>query len=429
MILSILMNWTFGLIIDKTSNRLKSSVLAVAVVANLGLLTYYKYFGFIIENLNLLAGSTGVEINTEPIHLPIGISFFTFQAISYVVDLYRGKFPVQKSVFNLGLYISMFPQLVAGPIVRYESIQNEIDSRVLSKDQLISGMRMFCVGLFQKVVIADTLARIVDSSLLNAGAFEFSTPMAWLWTVSYSLQIFFDFAGYSLMALGLGRIFGFTFPKNFDQPYISTSIREFWRRWHISLSSWFRDYLYIPLGGSRGGELKTYRNLLIVFFVTGIWHGASWNFVFWGLFHGFFIVLERSKNIGNFLENRLPSALQHVYLLLIVMIAWVFFRAETFPEATHIIKTMFSWSPPTEDSHIMSMASYYLNGWTTFILIIALIWSFVSPEFARNSVDQVTGKEGVVRDTVLNYGSLLLMISAFALVIAGSYTSFIYFRF
>lgn len=425
MLVSIVMNWLIGLMIAGSSGRAKSSFLAVGVILNLLLLTYYKYFGFLMDNVNAL----GLDVQVDPVHLPIGISFFTFQAISYIVDLHRGRFPVQRNPLDLGLYIAMFPQLVAGPIVRYESIQAEITERTLSMDQIIVGVKLFCVGLFQKVIIADTLAKVVDSSLANAGGVDFTTPMAWLFTVSYALQIFFDFAGYSLMALGLGRIFGFTFPKNFDQPYISTSVREFWRRWHISLSSWFRDYLYIPLGGSRGGELMTYRNLLIIFFVTGIWHGASWNFVFWGLFHGFFIVLERTKVIGGFLENTLPRFLQHIYLLLVVLVAWVFFRIETFGEALAVLRRMFVWTPGTETSNILGMASYYLNAWVWIILALGIVWAFVSPEFAARFGDRLGPVGSRKREVITSCGALVLMLASIVFVVAGSYTSFIYFRF
>ncbi|MCI4645866.1 MAG: MBOAT family protein [Hyphomonadaceae bacterium] len=428
MLASILGNYLFGLAIGATRGRMQALMLGLGVAANILTLTYYKYFGFLVENANALAGLFGAEVSAAPVHLPIGISFFTFQAISYLVDLKRGHFPVQKNPFDLGLYISMFPQLIAGPIVRYELVQAEIQGRKATFEGMVSGLRLFCVGLFQKAVIADTMARIVDYSVLHNDVQDFSTPMAWLFTTCYTLQIFFDFAGYSIMALGLGRVFGFTFPLNFDQPYISRSIREFWRRWHISLSSWFRDYLYIPLGGSRGGEIATYRNLLIVFFTTGIWHGASWNFVFWGLFHGFFIVIERSKRIGGVLDA-MPFLLQRIYLLLVVMIGWVFFRLEEFPDAIAVVQAMFTWKPLTETTSVLAHPLYYLDGWTLLVLGVAIIWSLISPERGR-WIAALFGKEqSGSREAVLNIGALLLLAVALGLVVSGSYTAFIYFRF
>ena len=428
MVFSIVLNYAFGFGVAMFRGKLQSAFLAVGVIANLLVLTYYKYFNFLIDNLNGVISTFGVpELANDPVHLPIGISFFTFQAISYLVDIYRGDAKLQKNPLYLGLYISLFPQLIAGPIVRYSMVDEEIRSRTITLDAYVTGIRLFCVGLFMKVAIADTMAGVVDGALSNAPIADFGTGLAWLVMVGYSLQIFFDFAGYSLMALGLGRLFGFTFPVNFNQPYISTSIREFWRRWHISLSTWFRDYLYIPLGGSRGSELTVYRNLLIVFFVTGLWHGASWNFVIWGLWHGLFIVLERDSRIGGFLDQ-LPFLLKRIYLLLVVIIGWVFFRVETLPDALTMLNRMFipQFGPAPS---VLSDPRYYLDGWVLTILALAVIWAFISPERGRWITATIRRRSELGAEVGLLLGSMALFAIAASLVIAGSYTAFIYFRF
>lgn len=428
MLASITVNYVVGMLISASEKTVRRLWLVFGVLANILALGYYKYFGFLVENANALLELTGHRIDAEPVHLPIGISFFTFQAISYIVDLYKREVRVQKNPFDLALYITMFPQLIAGPIVRYESIQDEIDNRRATLADIASGMRLFAVGLFQKAVIADTLAKIVDQSLADVAIGDFTTPMAWLWIVCYALQIFFDFAGYSIMALGLGRVFGFSFPLNFDQPYISTSIREFWRRWHISLSSWFRDYVFIPLGGSRGGALSTYRNLLIVFFVTGIWHGASWNFVIWGMFHGLFIVLERSRMVGGVL-NAMPFVLKRLYLILVVLVGWVFFRIEALPDALGMLQKMFTWQPVVADTPVLANPLYYLDAWTLTILCLGLVWALVSPERGRWLAGRFGAEGSVTRTLCLNVGALALLLVAVAIVVSGSYTAFIYFRF
>lgn len=428
MLASIAGNYLFGLAIDKSEGRARNLWLAAGVALNLATLVYYKYFGFLVENLNVVLSVADVSVETAPVHLPIGISFFTFQAITYLVDLHRRHFPVQKNPLYLGLYIAMFPQLIAGPIVRYELVQAQIKDRRATFHDIVSGLRLFCVGLFQKAVMADTFARIVDYAVQHNDVQTFSTPMAWLFTLSYTLQIFFDFAGYSIMALGLGRVFGFTFPLNFNQPYVSRSIREFWRRWHITLSSWFRDYVYIPLGGSRGGELATYRNLLIVFMLTGVWHGASWNFVVWGLFHGFFMLVERTKTAGGALD-RAPAILQRIYVLLVVMTGWVFFRLESFPDAIAVVRSMFIWRGLPPETNVLAHPLYYIDGWTLSVLLSGVVWSLVSPERGRWLADKL-GQEGSGRrEAIMNGGAFLLLCCAVAIVISGSYTAFIYFRF
>ena len=294
----------------------------------------FKYADFLVGNLNALLGPLRLAPLSLPgIALPIGISFFTFQALSYVIDVYRREVPVQRNPFDLGLYIALFPQLIAGPIVRYHDVARQLVERVVTRQGFAYGVERFVVGLGKKVLIANTLA--VQADLIFAiPADQLTAPVAWFGLVCYTLQIYFDFSGYSDMAIGLGYMFGFRFLENFSHPYVAQSITEFWRRWHISLSTWFRDYLYVPLGGNRGSALRTYRNLVLVFFLCGLWHGASWSFVVWGLLHGFLLVIER-MGLGR-LMARWPRALRHAWTLFFVMIAWVFFRADSLPQARGI---------------------------------------------------------------------------------------------
>jgi len=294
LMVSIGLNYLFGILIEKSyDEKRRTTALFLGLGADLGLLCLFKYLNFIADNLNVFLSTGGyAPIEIHHIHLPLGISFFTFQAMSYLVDVYRRTVPAERNIFNLGLYIAMFPQLVAGPIVRFNQIADQLHKRSVTTDAFSLGVRRFVVGLGQKMLIANILA--VPADAIFAVPSEGLTPaIAWLGVVAYTLQIYFDFAGYSNMAIGLGHMFGFTLPENFNYPYIAQSITEFWRRWHISLSRWFRDYLYIPLGGNRKGSYRTYANLFVVFFLCGLWHGASWNFVVWGLFHGFFLVVER----------------------------------------------------------------------------------------------------------------------------------------
>ena len=300
MLFSILMNWTFGLLIEKSAAH-KKLFLVLDIIGNLGLLGYFKYTNFILDTIRRLLPSASVPVTH--IALPIGISFFTFQAMSYVIDLYRGRYRAQKNLFHLALYISFFPQLIAGPIVQYKDIEDQIMNRKRTPEKIASGIRRFIYGLGKKVIISNLVASSVDK-LFALSPENMTGVMAWTAAILYTLQIYYDFSGYSDMAIGLGRMFGFEFLENFNYPYISKSIREFWRRWHISLSSWFRDYVYIPLGGNRKGEVRTYINNIIVFFLTGLWHGASWNFVGWGLRLG---VLPRNKCAAG-LCDRLPDA-------------------------------------------------------------------------------------------------------------------------
>jgi alginate O-acetyltransferase complex protein AlgI len=401
-------------------------VLAFAVSANLLLLGIFKYANFAVDNLNALLEMLGlarIELAAVhlPIHLPIGISFFTFQALTYVIDVYRRDAPVQRNPFRLALYISLFPQLIAGPIVRYHQIAAQLAKRVTSLDDVAAGASRFVVGLGKKVLIANTLAVPADHIFAIPDG-ELQIGVAWLGALCYGLQIYFDFSGYSDMAIGLGRILGFRFPENFDYPYISRSLREFWRRWHISLSTWFRDYLYIPLGGSRGAPLRTYSNLAIVFVLCGLWHGASFGFVIWGLIHGAFMVLER-LGLGGLLE-RTWRPLQHVYTLGAVTTAWVFFRAESLPQALGFLAAMFG-ADANESAHPIAL---YLDAEVLLTLLAALLgatpwlrnlWRSEANEHRRNRA------LAIGRVAALN---LILLASAMSLA-AGTHNPFIYFRF
>lgn len=335
-LLNVLVNYSGALLIDRSASRRKE-FLAVTIALNLGVLFYFKYMDFAIGTVNTL---TGLDLPLQNIILPIGISFFTFQGMSYTIDVYRKQVPVQRSIFKLALYIMLFPQLIAGPIVRYSDIAAEIDSRTTSLDDFAAGIERFILGLGKKAVIANTMAQTADAIWAN-GPSSNTWYIAWLGSFAYMLQIYYDFSGYSDMAIGLGRMFGFHFNENFNLPYISRSITEFWRRWHISLSSWFRDYVYIPLGGNRKW---VYRNLCIVFLLTGIWHGASIQFVIWGAWNGAFMLLERILRKRAVL-NRIPSGwrrfLGSIYALLVVNLGWVLFRAPRTSYAIAYLAAMF----------------------------------------------------------------------------------------
>ena len=337
MVLSILINYVMGLLIDKEKrNGIKNFWFICALIVDVGVLIAFKYSSFIVENIN---GVFRTSIPVPNLSLPIGISFFTFQIVSYIVDLRYCRIRVQKSLIDLALYISMFPQLIAGPIVRYSKVENELKNRSISQTDIYMGIVRFSIGLMKKVLIADRIAPIADYAF-SLPMTDLSTPFAWIGAFAYTLQIYFDFSGYSDMAIGLGLMLGFHFDENFNYPYISKSIKEFWTRWHISLSGWFKDYVYIPLGGSRCNNVKIIRNYILVFFLTGLWHGASWNFVAWGLYYVVFLLGERFI-YGKFFK-KIPVFIQHLYAFIIIMIGWVLFRADNLKHAFLYITDMFS---------------------------------------------------------------------------------------
>ncbi len=422
MLFSIVMNYLVGGMIGRAEKRQSAKTwLILGIVANLGLLGYFKYANFLIENWNLFATQAGLApFDPAKVHLPLGISFFTFQAMSYLIDVYRGDAEHDKNPINIALYIALFPQLIAGPIIRYHDVYQQLRTRTLSVDLAYSGLTRFICGLAKKLLIANPLGEIADQIFAINGN-DLSTPVAWLGILCYSLQIYFDFSGYSDMAIGLGRMLGFRFLENFNYPYIASSVQAFWRRWHISLSNWFRDYLYIPLGGNRVGLFRTYFNLVIVFFLCGLWHGASWNFVIWGLLHGAFLVIERI-GFGKVLE-RLPSILGHGYTLLAVMIAWVFFRAETLEEALAYLKAMLIPGSGNGDLHHVAQ---YLNTHASLVLLAGLVLATPVSRFAVKAIGirSVLGLELVKSGTLTVLFILCLMTLA-----ADAYNPFIYFRF
>jgi alginate O-acetyltransferase complex protein AlgI len=338
---SIAFNYVMAIAVARDRSR---AWLAAAIAVNLGVLAVFKYANFFAENVNALLTAFHVGSFAVPhVLLPIGISFYTFHAISYVVDVYRGDATAQKSPVHAALYLLLFPQLIAGPIIRYREIADQLARRVVRIDDFAEGARRFIVGLGKKVLIANNVATAADGIFALAPS-ELTAAHAWLGIVCYTLQIYFDFSGYSDMAIGLGRMFGFRFPENFRWPYIADTVQDFWRRWHMSLSSWFRDYLYVPLGGNRASKRRMYFNLVLVFFLCGLWHGASWSFVVWGLYHGTFLVVERLGLAG--VVRRFPAPVRHAYLLVVVMIGWVFFRADTLQHAVAYLGAMAGATAP-----------------------------------------------------------------------------------
>jgi alginate O-acetyltransferase complex protein AlgI len=434
MLISIALNYTFGLMIDGSRQRGRSGKipLVLALVTNLGILGFFKYANFIVDNLNpILIQLNFSVVEMQQVHLPIGISFFTFQALSYVIDLYRGHSSVQRNPINVALYISLFPQLIAGPIVRYHDIAEQIVRRSTRFEDFAWGVRRFIIGLGKKVLVANVLGRTADY-IFSLPAETVPAGLAWLGAISYTLQIYYDFSGYSDMAIGLGRMFGFRFLENFNYPYVSQSIREFWRRWHISLSSWFRDYLYISLGGNRHGTTRTHINLLVVFFLCGLWHGASWTFVIWGLYHGGFLVLERLRPV-KVLMDLLPRGVRHLYVLLVVVVGWVFFRAETISYAGDYLRAMVTF---TTDPLYNSQLFLNINDEFWLTLVVAIICSapvvpMVQRLIAAGEKSSVGGKlffgHAVSLGSVVFFGFILLY--SIASLMGGSYNPFLYFRF
>ena len=432
MLTSIVLNYLFGLAIEYASSyRRRVIALSAAVTVNLLILFYFKYFNFVIENINLLALHLDIS-PLQPIesHLPIGISFFTFQALSYIIDIFRKTIAVQHNPLKLGLYIASFPQLIAGPIVRYHDVAKQLEHRQHTLDDIAIGVERFICGLGKKVLIANVMAEMADH-IFAAPSSELSISTAWLGIACYTMQIYIDFSGYSDMAIGLGRIFGFRFLENFNYPYFSQSIREFWQRWHISLSNWFRDYLYIPLGGNRVSPLRTYINLLIVFILCGSWHGASWNFLVWGLMHGLFIALERWK-LATYLAL-MPPFIRHLYTMLIVIVGWVFFRAETMEQAFSYLGAMLGiGSDPQVNPWILNRA----DNLVFFTLAVAIVFSVPSMRMLYQKVfpcGVVKYPDGSRCSTIMMSCRLvsvvgILIFSSLSLA-SGTYNPFIYFRF
>lgn len=425
LLFSVLCNYIAGLFVSG-----RKPVLYAAVAVNLGILGVFKYLGFLAQTVNHLPG---VSVPVPSIVLPVGISFFTFQGLSYVIDVYRNEQLKSTKFSDVLLYISLFPQLVAGPIVRYEDVAHEVRSRSHTWENLARGLRRFIIGLSKKLLIADVCGSVV-AQVYGADASILDSRAAWLGAVCYLMQIYFDFSGYSDMAIGLGLCFGFHFRENFNYPYISSSIKEFWRRWHISLSTWFREYLYIPLGGNRKGTAKTYRNKLIVFFFTGLWHGANWTFIVWGLWHGFFIVAEdlvakltgKDRHSRNS-KRRAAGIAKHLYTLLVVLIGFVIFRADTMSQAVAMVAAMFSGVHATAQTGLL--LAQCMTPLTLCALAAGVVFSTPVLPAILHRTDALT--QSAQRAVRVLGGAVLLMLLVTDILhmSAASYVPFIYFQF
>jgi len=424
LIFCIMAAYVFGRFIERAAGaKNKKWIFACGVICNLLPLLIFKYAGFLANTINRALEWFGAAPmgHVPALPLPIGISFYVFQSMSYLFDVYRGSCPAQKNPLKLGLYVSMFPQLIAGPIVRYPQIARALDHRRLSLDGWDEGIRRFVLGLGKKLLIADTLGRVADQ-IMVLPPHELGAAVSWLGIACFTLQIYYDFSGYSDMAIGLGLLLGFRLPENFNYPYASQSVREFWRSWHITLSTWFRDYVYFPLGGNRGGTIQTFRNLIVVFALCGIWHGASWNFLIWGLFHGFFLGLERTP--FSRVLNASPKAVRSVYTLVVVMVGWVFFRISGFMRAVGFIGSMFGAHGIGSRFHPVAM---YVNNEILLMGIIAVLGSF--PLIPKLSGADILGNRTWALRTVSFAATIVVFSFSILYVAGGTYNPFIYFRF
>ena len=414
---SILLNYLSGLLVGRSER--KKLWLALAIVCNLGLLFSFKYLGFLMENLRVLLPALPVP----EIALPIGISFYTFQGISYVIDAARGEAEAERNPLRIALYLAFFPRLTAGPILRYSAAAPELRGRRETLDDVSGGLQRFLVGLAKKLLLAGPMGELADA-VFSQSPDALSTGMAWLGVLAYSLQLYFDFSGYSDMAIGLGRVFGFRFPENFNYPYVSASITEFWRRWHITLSSWFRDYVYIPLGGNRRGKWKQLRNLLIVWLLTGLWHGAAWSFLLWGFYYAVLLILEKFV-YGKALQ-KLPKAVQHVYALLLILVGWLIFRASDAVQAAVFLKAMVFAAGDGAWNH---QATYLLLEYR-WELLAALVFSCPVLPALVNALEKRGSKAG---NLILTWGKPLLALALGALAVmellASGFQPFLYFQF
>lgn len=416
MLVLAVMDFICGKQITKYQNNKKKKIifLMINVVVNLGILFFFKYADFIITNINNL---TGLSIPLLNIPLPIGVSFNTFQSLSYIIDVYRGTVKCEKSFYNYLTYTTLFPQIIAGPIVRYETVDEELETKNISMDNFSAGMKRFIIGLGKKVLIANSVGALWNT--IETGNYsELSMLFAWMGIIAFALQIYFDFSGYSDMAIGLAQIFGMKFDENFNYPYISKSITEFWRRWHITLSSWFRDYVYIPLGGNRKGLAIQIRNILIVWFLTGAWHGASWNFILWGVYFGVILILEKLFLLK--LLDKLPNIIRHIYAIVIILVSWAIFAFEDLAKVGEYMKAMFI------NSNFWNYeALYYLQNYWVLILIGAIcsipLWKKI-----KEKIDS-KNRKGLELITTLGYVAILILSTAS--LVTNSFNPFLYFRF
>ncbi len=410
-----------GRLVGSAEGKAKKVICIASVVLCLASLGLFKYADWLIQMLNEM--TQGAVIFPEPhLLLPIGISFYTFQALSYIVDVYRGDVPPQRNLMRVLLYISFFPQLIAGPIIRYHDVDEQLQHRTITLMGVQAGLKRFILGLSKKLLVADVMAKCVDA-IFSMPLDDVNAPIAWLGALAYLLQIYFDFSGYSDMAIGMARMFGFTYKENFNYPYISTSIKEFWRRWHISLSTWLKEYLYIPLGGNRKGRARTVLNKIFVFLCCGLWHGAAWTFVVWGLIHGFFLLIEEYLPV-----KRLPKPLGWIYAMLVVTLAFVLFRAETFSQALCMLSQMLiGWGTWSTEAWLVWCAQ--LTPYFVFSFAVGIIAAFPVLPYVRSKVRQLS----VVRQKQLDVVGSLICVCLLAICVlslaGGAYSPFIYFRF
>lgn len=429
MLASTFVNFALSLWMDRQEDaRRRKWIVGIGIVLNLAVLAFFKYAGFAVGLINDVLGTLRLgSIHFGPVRLPIGISLFTFHALSYLIDIYRRKSAAARSPLDTGLYIFFFPQLIAGPILRWNAMAPQIAARIVTSERFAEGIRRFVYGLAKKMLVANSFAVPADA-VFSLPAAAMSPALAWFGAVCYTLQIYYDFSGYSDMAIGMGKMFGFEFMENFNHPYIAQSIRDFWRRWHISLSTWFRDYLYFPLGGNRGSTARTCRNLLIVFFLCGLWHGAAWTFVAWGLFHGVFLSLERTR-FGRLLE-RLPAFFRHLYTLLVVVIGWVVFRADDLPAAAGFLKTMFGLGAGIVTDQTWDLVFTRQVG---YAMLAGIIFSAPFMPWLQKELARLNPRLGPTLRLARIVGEPLVMGALFiisaAWLAAGTYNPFIYFRF
>lgn len=420
MIFSALMNYVIAEILSGITKGRKF-VLFLGISANLGLLGFFKYAMFFVDTVNRVLD---MNIQCPEIVLPVGISFFTFQAVSYVIDVYMGTVDVQKSFWKVLLYICFFPQLIAGPIVKYRDISEALEERTIEVGQAAAGLRRFICGLAKKVLIANAMGVTADS-IFGTDWSNINAVAAWIGAIAYLMQIYYDFSGYSDMAIGLGKMFGFRFRENFRYPYGAAGMQDFWHRWHISLSTWFKEYVYIPLGGNRKGKFRTALNRILVFFLTGLWHGANWTFILWGLYHGFFLLFEEYLPV----VRKLPKWISRIYTVLVVCVGFVMFRADTVSQGFYYIKQMFTgfWETPEAVSFIwQQMTPYFI-----VMLVIAVIGAAPVRALAdriREKIDD-SGENLSILQSLLNTGSVILLVWCVIRLSGGTYNPFIYFRF
>lgn len=432
LIISMLFNFHIALLLGPNNKKsLRIFGIYLGMILNLSLLGYFKYMNFFVENsftlLEIFLGPSFNSAQLKSIALPLGISFYTFQGMSYLIDVYRGEVPPSHNVITFGCYLTMFPQLVAGPIVRYITIAQELEDRKLSSERISNGIGRFIMGLAKKLLIADTLGRVAEQAFIIP-VDHLSPLAAWAGVICYSLQIYYDFSAYSDMAIGLGHIFGFTFPENFNYPYISKSIKEFWRRWHITLSTWFRDYLYIPLGGNQHGLFRTIINLLLVFTLCGLWHGSNWVFIVWGLYHGSFLVLERF--FPKF-PGILPRFMQHLYTLGVVSLGWVFFKANSLYHAKQYFYALVSGRPPGVQANHVWMQLFSTDVYIA--LVIGIVGSMPVIPFLKRHWYAFISRQNLciaIPAESLRFVSLLALFFLCLMPLFGAtYNAFIYFRF